>query len=218
MGAPLGAALAPQVAGASTVTQGDIYTVAGNGAQGYSGDGGPAGSGELNLPVAVAVDASGNLLVGEEWGNRVRVVAMSASNPGYALAGCPGTCTWAQGDIYTVAGNGTGGYAGDAGPATSAELNAPVSVAVDASGNLIIGDLYSGHVRVVAMSASDPGYPLAGCPGTCTWAQGDIYTVAGNGTGGYTGDGGPATSAELSGPEGITQGGRQSDTGVSSLV
>jgi outer membrane protein assembly factor BamB len=134
---------------------------------------------------------------------RVRVVAVSASNPGYTLAGCPGTCTWAQGDIYTVAGNGTQGYGGDGGLATAAELYGPQGFAVDPSGNLVIADSYNNRVRVVAVSASDPGYLLAGCPGTCTWAQGDIYTVAGNGTQGYGGDGGPATSAELSEPSGI---------------
>ena len=189
--------------GTCTWAQGDIYTVAGNGTGGYSGDGGPAVSAQLYDPAGVAVDSSGNVLIADYGNQRVRVLAMSASDPGYTLAGCPGTCSWAQGDIYTVVGDGTSGYGmvdiGDGGPATSAELSAPESVAVDSSGNLVLGESLP-RVRVVAMSASDPGYALAGCPGTCSWTRGDIYTVAGDGTSGGSGDGGPATSAEITNP------------------
>ncbi len=147
---------------------GVISTVAGNGIFGFSGqngDGGPATSAMLAAPEGVAVDTAGNLFIADTWSNSVRKVT-------------PG------GVISTVAGNGTGGYSGDGGPATSAMLDGPSGVAVDAAGNLFIADQWNHRVRKVT-----PG--------------GVISTVAGNGTGGYSGDGGPATSAELYYPEGV---------------
>jgi secreted PhoX family phosphatase len=168
------------------MTAGDIYTIAGNGKDGFGGDGGPATTAELYFPEEVAVDAAGNLLIADTNNNRVRVVAAST-----------GTFYGQQmtaGDIYTVTGDGTAGFSGDGGPATTAELNLPQAVAVDAAGNLLIGDGFNTRVRVVAAST-----------GTFYGQQmtaGDIYTVAGGGTDGL-GDGGPATSAELGFPEGI---------------
>jgi hypothetical protein len=192
--------------GACTWARGDIYTVAGTG-QGYSGDGGPATAAELYQATGVAVDTRGNVVIADEYNNRVRVVAVSASDPGYALAGCTATCRWAKGNIYTVAGNGTGGTCcdaqGDGRPAPLAELSGPWDVVLDASGNLIIADMYNNRVRVVAVSASNPGYTLSGCSGPCRWAKGDIYTLAGGGSTGYGGDGGPATSALLNEPQGV---------------
>ena len=166
---------------------GDIYTVAGSGTGGQSGDGGPATSAELNFPQGVAVDGSGNLLIADADNNRVRVVA-ETSGTFYGVA-------MTAGDIYTVAGIGTGGSSGDGGPATSAELNFPSRVAVDGSGNLVIADTDNNRVHVVAASTGT-FYGVA-------MTAGDIYTVAGNGTGGYSGDGGPATSAQLAGPAGV---------------
>ena len=96
------------------------------------------------------------------------------------------------GDIYTVAGNGTAGFAGDSGPATVAELNAPQAVAADGTGNLLISDTGNQRVRLVAAA-----------PGTYygkAVTGGDIVTVAGNGQSGFLGDNGLATSAELAGP------------------
>ena len=90
----------------------------------------------------------------------------------------------AQGIITTVAGNGVGGYSGDGGPATAASLLVPKGVAVDAAGNLYIADTGNARIRKVA-----PG--------------GTITTVAGNGVGGYSGDGGPATAASLDRPPGV---------------
>jgi hypothetical protein len=100
-----------------------------------------------------------------------------------------------KGDIYTIAGNGTFGFSGDGGPATSAEFYFPEASAVDGSGNVLVADRNNDRIRVVAESTGT-------FYGTAMTA-GDIYTIAGNGTGGYSGDGGPATSAELYSPQGI---------------
>jgi hypothetical protein len=182
----------------------EVYNLAGTTTRGYSGDGGPATSAELDNPGGLALDSAGNVLIADLGNDLVRVVAVSASNPGYPLAGCSGSCTWTVGDIYTVAGHfGTVGYVGDGGSSTSAALDYPSAVAVDADGNVLIGDSNNGAVRVVAVG-SNPGYLLAGCSGTCTWTQDDIYTIAGTGTAGYGGDGGPATSAQLSYPSAVS--------------
>jgi hypothetical protein len=150
-----------------TVSTGDISTVAGNGMYGYSGDGGPATSAQLDLPTRVALDSAGNIYIAD-WGNqRIRKVTVST------------------GDISTVAGNGTPGFSGDGGKATSAELNDPFDVVVDAAGNIYIADEANNRIRKVAAST------------------GDISTVAGNGTAGFSGDGGAATSAELHFPRGV---------------
>ncbi|MGO9876431.1 MAG: fibronectin type III domain-containing protein [Acidimicrobiia bacterium] len=183
-------------------TVGDIYTVAGNGTSvsRYNGDGGYATDAYLFSPERVTVDHHGNLLIADTGNERVRVVAVSASNPGYPLAGCTGPCTWTLGDIFTVAGDGFSGFNGDYIPATTAELNSPTGVAFDSEGNLYIADTENARVRVVAVSASNPGYPLAGCAGPCTWTRGDIYTIAGDGTGAYNGDHILATEAQLYSP------------------
>jgi sugar lactone lactonase YvrE len=110
---------------------GIITTVAGNGIQGYGGDGGAATSSELNYPADVVFDASGNLYIADDGNNRIRKVD-------------------ASGIITTVAGNGIQGYGGDGGAATGAELNYPAGVAFDASGNLYIADIKSNRIRKVA--------------------------------------------------------------------
>jgi len=185
-------------AGTCTWTAGDIYIIAGDGT-GYNGDGIPATSAELDVPTDVTVDSVGNPVIADAGNQRVRVVAVSASNPGYPLP------RWTVGDIYTIAGNGPGTvhYSGDGGYATDAQLFDPLRVTVDADGNALIADTGNSRVRVVAVSTTNPGYPLAGCGGPCVWTLGDIYTIAGDGTGGYSGDGIPATGAELNGPEGV---------------
>ena len=149
-----------------SVTAGDIYTVAGNGTAGYSGDGGAAIMAELNSPMGVAVDGAGNLYIADAANQRIRMVTAST------------------GKISTVAGNGTQGYSGDGGLATSAELSSPTGVAVDRVGDIYIGDTFNNRVREVN-------------------ASGIITTVAGTGTAGYSGDGGAATSAELNNPAGV---------------
>jgi secreted PhoX family phosphatase len=170
------------------MTAGHIYTVAGDGASGFSGDGGPATSATLFQPNGVAVDAAGNLLIADTLNSRVRVVAASTGTfYGQAMT---------AGDIYTVAGNGTAGFSGDGGPATSAKLNNPKAVALDAAGNLLIADSTSNRIRVVAHGTGT----FYGQPMTAD----HIYTIAGHARHGFSGDGGPATSAGLNNPSAVT--------------
>lgn len=138
-----------------------ISTVAGNGVAGYTGDGGDATLARLTSPFGVAVDASGSIYIADAGTPRVRKV------------------DGASGVITTIAGNGSFGYSGDGGPATSASLSSIGAIAVDTSGTLYISDSGS-RIRKV-----DSG-------------TGVITTVAGNGTRGYGGDGGIATSASIS--------------------
>jgi hypothetical protein len=169
------------------MTARDIYAVAGDGTEGFAGDGGPATGAELSGPGGVAVDGSGNLVIADTGNQRIRAVAASTGTSyGQAMT---------AGHIYTVAGDGTQGFAGDGGPATGAELSGPSAVTVDGSGNLVIADAGNQRVRVVAASTGT-FYGQA-------MTAGDIYTVAGDGTGGFSGDGGPATSADLSGPSAV---------------
>lgn len=136
-----------------------ISTVVGNGKLGFSGDGGPASSAQVFNAHGIAFDSSGNLYIADTDNQRIRKVSRS-------------------GIISTVAGNGTEGFRGDGGPATSAGLGNPWGVALDPSGNLYIADSANCRVRKVDSS-------------------GIITTVAGKGTHGFSGDGGPATAAEL---------------------
>ena len=171
-----------------SMTAGDIYTVAGIGKSGFSGDGGTATAAKLNKPSEVAVDAAGNLLIADTLNNQVRVVA-ETSGTFYDQ-------NMSKGDIYTVAGNGTAGFAGDGDLATSAELSQPNAVVADAHGNVLIADANNNRVRVVAgSSATYYGQAMV---------TGHIYTLAGTGVAGYGGDGGLATAALLSRPVGVT--------------
>jgi sugar lactone lactonase YvrE len=209
-----------------TVATGDITTVAGNGTCGYSGDNGQATSAELLNPNRVAVDSSGNLYIADYNNNRIRKVTISSgvittvAGNGTACAASTNTCgdggaatsaelhqpsgialdssgnmyiadsadnrirkvTISTGYIATVAGTGTAGATGDEGLATSAELNDPNDVQLDSSGNLYIADKGNNKIRKVTVST------------------GDISTVAGDGTAGFSGDGAAATSAELNEP------------------
>ena len=110
---------------------GVITTVAGNGTEGFEGDGVPATSTALNFPFTVAFDPSGNLFIADAFNHRIRRVDAST------------------GLISTVAGTGTFGFSGDDIPATSAQLNEPRGVAVDSSGNLFIADQDNHRVRKV---------------------------------------------------------------------
>jgi len=200
-------------------SHGTITTVAGNGTPGFCGDGGLATSACLNLPEAVAVDYDGNLFIADTFNNRIRKVSASGTittvggngtadfcgDSDAAISGClnfpRGVATDGEGNFFiadtfnhrirrvangiitTVAGNGTPGFCGDNSPAISACLQFPVAVAADTDGNLFITDLGNQRIRKIH--------------------HGTITTVAGNGTPGFCGDGGPATSACLNGPVGI---------------
>jgi sugar lactone lactonase YvrE len=148
---------------------GVITTIAGSGpdpAGPGDGDGGPATAAKLSRAIAIAIDGAGNLYVAEQSGGRVRKIAA------------------ATGVITTFAGGGSGDP-GDGGPATAAYLGRASGLALDGAGNLFIADEISHRIRKVAA------------------ATGLISTVAGNGTPGEAGDGGPATSAQLLNADGI---------------
>ena len=160
---------------------GIITTFAGNGTHGFSGDGGPATDASLGSVSAIAVDGAGNLFIADTRG------ALRSRGPDGAplmLLEPRIRKVDTSGIITTVAGNGTAGFSGDGGPATNASLNSPSGVAVDGAGNLFIADRGNQRIRKVD-------------------ASGIITTVAGNGTSGFSGDGGPATSASLRGPRGV---------------
>jgi sugar lactone lactonase YvrE len=143
-----------------------ITTVAGYGGT-FTGDNVPATSTELNSPLGVTLDAQGNLYIADSGNYRVRRVDATTQI------------------ITTVAGDGTQGYSGDGKAAIDAELFIPQGLALDAAGNLYIADRDNYSVRGVDA------------------ATGIITTVAGNGTPGNAGNGGPAVDATLSEPVGL---------------
>ncbi len=207
----------------------NIYTIAGNGTGGYSGDGGTATAAELFGPRGIGVDALGNIYIADNGNLVIRKVNTS-------------------GIITTIAGNGSssdtaGLFIGNGGPATAAELDGPWGVAPDGSGNLYIGDIYdervlkvntSGIISDFAGGGSNLGIDGWGDGGPATAADvdapmgveldayGNVYStdddgrirevntsgiincIAGIGySSGFSGDGGPATDAEITSPTGI---------------
>jgi sugar lactone lactonase YvrE len=205
--------------------EGVISTYVGSGRRGYAGDGGPAVSAELNQPYEMAWDAEQNLYF-VEIGNHVvrRVDARS-------------------GIIHTVAGTGQPGFSGDGGPAKAAQMNQPHSLAFDSAGALLVCDILNHRVRKIDLRSgtidtfagtgekktAPSGSPIAGSPlhgpralaladdGTLWLAlregnrllkldvhAGVLEVVAGTGQSGFTGNGGPALQATLSGPKGVS--------------
>ena len=145
-------------------SKGNISTFAGNSGYGFAGDGGPALSAQLAAPRGICLDSGGNLYLADRWNNRVRKIAGN--------------------NISTIAGNGLANFGGDGGPASSAQLSYPDGVAVDNAGNVYISDLLNNRVRMVT-------------------STGTISTFAGNGVPGFGGDGGAAAGAQLNQPAGL---------------
>ena len=203
---------------------GTITTVAGNGTEGYTGDGGPATSAQLNWPRDMAMGEDGSLYIADTDNHRIRKVN-------------------SDGTISTVVGTGTSGYSGDGGPATTAQLNRPRDVEVGEDGSLYIADTDNHCIRKVTPDGvintlagiGTSGYSGDGGPATnaqLAWPQdvavgtdgslyftdtgnhrirkvspeGRISTVAGTGVCGYTGDATPATTAQLARPRGVATG------------
>jgi len=198
---------------------GIITTIAGTGIAGFTGDGGPATAARLNQPYWIDVDNSGSIYIADAFNNRIRkinaagIISTIAGTGVGSYTGDGGPATAATlytptcvrldnaGNIYftdnsnhvvrkispvgiisTVAGTGTAGFLGDGGAATAARLRNPSSVWPDASGNIFISDAENNRVRKVNTS-------------------GVISTIAGNGGTGLSGDGGPATAAQIHIPE-----------------
>lgn len=198
---------------------GIISTFAGKGILGFAGDNGPAGAAIFSYPNGITTDRAGNVFIADSFNNRVRKVSRvnltittvcGTGVPGFSGDGGPGLqarlyvpyglatdsadnlfivdsynhrvrrLEASTGIITTVAGNGLAGFIGDGGPAASGALNTPGGVAVDNAGNLYIADTANHRIRRVS--------------------NGTIMTVAGNGTPGYSGDGGIGTAASLQFP------------------
>ena len=184
---------------------GTISTIAGTGREGYSGDSGLAVDAQLSHPASVVVDAAGNLFFSEYFENRIRRVDSS-------------------GIITTIAGTGEQGFDGDGGPAGQAQLSRPIGVAVDAAGNLYIADSSNRRIRkvdptgtittFVALSGRPQGMSMdaadnlfivnGGRPRILRVApSGMITMIAGTGSSGFSGDGGPANRAQLAAPSDV---------------
>ena len=203
---------------------GRVTSVAGGGARGYSGDGGPAVDAALNMPHELQFDAAGDLYIADRDSHTIRRVDMKT------------------GVISTAAGTGTPGYSGDGGPAREAQLRAPHCLVADGPDSFLICDIGNHRLRRLHLRSgtidtyagtgdtkpTPEGAPLTGTPlnGPRALARapgGDLYLalregnavyridarnqtlhrVAGTGTRGYSGDGGPALEATLAGPKGL---------------
>jgi uncharacterized protein (TIGR03437 family) len=151
------------------VSNGIITTVAGNGGYGFSGDNGPATSAQLYDPYGVAVDSAGNLYIADTLNGRVRKVS--------------------NGVITTIAGNGTYGFSGDNGPATSAQLSRPYGVAVDSAGNVYVADRENNRIRVLTPAAVTTQKPtIISMVNAASYiggpiSPGELVTIFGSGVG-----------------------------------
>lgn len=202
---------------------GKLSTIAGTGKASYSGDGGEATSADLNHPCGIAIDSAGNLYIADTANNSIRKITSAGTISTFAGTGQIGNtgdggeaskavfdhpiglALDSQGKLYIAdtsnnrirvvgtdgkidafAGSGTAGSTGDGGPAKDARLNRPQGLFVDSSGVVYIADTFNHRIRKVD-------------------TDGTITTVAGVGTPGYSGDGGPATKAELRYPKSVVK-------------
>jgi len=204
---------------------GVISTVAGTATAGSSGDNGPASAAQLNAPRGLAIDNSGNLYIADSGNNEVRKitpaglilpVATQLNNP-------RSVATDAQGSVYIAdSGNNRIVKVTAAGTtSTFATIDGPQAVAVDSSNNVLVADstqiwtvtpagaassMITGLNSPAGIAVASDGSVLIAEPGANViqqWASGSLATIAGTGTAGFTGDGGPALSAQLNGPAGI---------------
>lgn len=146
-------------------TSGIVSTFAGNGINGFGGDGGPATAASFSNPIDFLADNSGNFYVIDNGNQRIRKIN-------------------AAGIITTIAGNGTTGYSGDGGPSPASTLHDPSRMTIDGAGNIFFADAVNNVIRKISTT-------------------GIITTLVGNGTPAFAGDGGPATNASLSQPLGV---------------
>ncbi|WP_165420433.1 Ig-like domain repeat protein [Edaphobacter modestus] len=203
------------------VSNGTITTIAGTGSAGFSGDSGPALLARLSNPTALALDANGNLFIADTDNHRIRkiigaTITTVAGSGEQAFSGDGGAATAAgidspngvavdgvgkiyigdthnqrvrvvdtSGTISTLAGNFSKAYAGDGGAAAGASLARPRGLSVDAQGNIYVADSDNHRIRMIA-------------------STGNITSVAGNGSQGFAGDGGPAVNAILDTPRAPT--------------
>ena len=148
------------------LSTGIISTVAGNGSQGYSGDGSDALNAEIHAE-NIAIAKNGDIFICDGYRHNIRKIDHQTNI------------------ITTIAGNGNQGYTGDGGLSVNSQLNSPSEIALDTLGNLFIADTDNNAIRKINLQS------------------GIISTIAGNGTAGFYGDGGPAAYAKLSGPTGL---------------
>ena len=200
---------------------GIITTLAGNGRRGFAGDGGPAAAAALNAPTGICGDPAGNLYINDVGNQRIRRVDRGGTITTFAGNGSPsssgdgGSASAASiflpircavnsaGDLFvaeqgahrirritaggvisTLAGTGVRGFSGDGGPAAAAVLDNPTALAIDYAGNIFFSDQVNHRIRRITPA-------------------GIISTVAGNGTPGFAGDGGPATASSFNFPGGL---------------
>ncbi|MBL8023262.1 MAG: hypothetical protein JNK54_03120, partial [Elusimicrobia bacterium] len=164
------------------------YRIAGNNVGGYLADNVNATSTRINQPYGVSVDSGGNLYIADKNNHRVRFVPLS----GGTYFGQSMTANY----IYTIVGNGTGGYLADNVAATSTQINSPYDVRVDVDGNVYVVDSVNQRIRFMPKTSGT----YYGQSMTATY----LYTIAGNGTGGYSADNVAATSTRINYPEGIS--------------
>jgi len=191
------------------ISGGNINTYVGNGTEGYSGDTLQAASAEIAVPGGICMDGQGQLYLADTANDVIRKISPS-------------------GVINTIAGVGSAGYSGDNGVATNAQLNNPLDVAVDAAANVYIADSNNNAIRQIDVNngyistyigtgatSNTLSHPVAvtvdsagnlyisdaGNHRIAKYAAGVVTTYAGNGVDGYSGDGGPATAAEISNPQ-----------------
>lgn len=194
----------------TTAGSGVIFTIAGTGQPGFSGDGGPATQARLLLPVGMTEDARGNFYIADAGNDRIRQIDVEGfirtivggqenlSLPQDVLFDGDNGLYIADslnhrvvrfdldsGAVTRVAGTGQAGFSGDSGLATRARLRIPTSLALSPNGRLLIADSGNGRVRSVNL------------------AEGTITTVAGTGGGGFSGDNGPAVEARFQSVAGI---------------